>query len=353
MMVSRVILCAAAGIASGLATTVTAREPLPVSAYAALNDAIVEEQIAPAHAEFASATDALAAAMGAFCAEPDSGSLEEVRAAYHAAYDGWMSIAWVDFGPQVLFMRPMRVHFWPDSRNTLGRQLSGVLSAPREDLLEPEALADASVALQGLPALERLLFEVTPIADNAYACELATAVAGNVRAIASDLAAGWADPEMLPDTAAVTSNMYQAVYAHLDLILTRKIGPAVGKSADEARPRLAENWRSQRAMRNVAANLTAVLAIVENGQSIGFADVLRDTAGEPDLAADLVGSLEDALAIARSLAGRPMAELVVEGEGRDALMEMATAIDVARELWARDVGEAMILSIGFNSLDGD
>ena len=35
------------------------------------------------------------------------------------------------------------------------------------------------------------------------------------------------------------------------------------------------------------------------------------------------------------------------------LMRMADAIDRARELWARDVGVALGLSIGFNRLDGD
>ena len=349
------MIAAVAGFAAPGA--VPAQEPLSEAVYADLNDAVIQHQIVPAHAAFADAAAALAAALDAYCPAPDAEGLAQARAAYHATYDGWMAVAWVDFGPQILFMRPMRVHFWPDSRNTLGRQLAGVLSTPREDLLDPEVLAGASVALQGLPALERLLFEGTPAADDPYACDLALGIAGNVRSIAADLAAAWADGQgaagLPPDAASLASSLYQAVYAHLELIVTRKIAPAAGNSAEEARPRLAENWRSQRAIRNIAANLEAMLTVIDNGAQTGFADVLRDAAGAPEAADRLVELLQEASAVAGSLTDRPMADLVTDPDGRAALMELAAAVDTAREIWAREAGDALGVTIGFNSLDGD
>ena len=339
--------------ASGGAT----QEPLPTAVYADLNQAIIQDRIMPANQALASAADALTPAMAAYCAAPDADALEGVRAAYHDTYDRWMAVAWVNFGPQAVLMRPMRLHFWPDSRNTLTRQLAGVLSAPRDDLLEPATLADASVALQGLPALERLLFGATPVAEDDYACDLAVAIAGNVQDIAADLAAGWTDPDQLaqtlPEGAALTANLFQAVNEHFVVILTRKMGPVLGNSAEQARPRLAENWRSGRAVRNIAMNLTALLGVVENGDALGFADVLRDRAGGADTAAALVGSLEQALAIAQRLEGQPIADLVADETARADLFRMGDAINMARQIWAGEVGGTMGLSVGFNSQDGD
>lgn len=155
----RIAISTITALSLGFMTPFAAAQTAPEGArYAELNDAIITHQIAPAHEAFAIAARDLAAALDGYCVTETSG-LDTVFDAYHDTYDGWMAVSWVNFGPQSLFMRPVRVHFWPDSRNTVGRQLAGVLNEPRDDLLDPEVLASASVALQGLPALERLLFE--------------------------------------------------------------------------------------------------------------------------------------------------------------------------------------------------
>ena len=334
-----------------------AQQPLPMPVYEDLNQAIIEGQVVPASLALASAADALVPAMDAYCAAPGADALDSVRMAFHETYDRWMAVAWVNFGPQALQMRPMRLHFWPDGRNTLGRQLAGVLNMPREDLLEQATLAEASVALQGLPALERLLFDDAMATDDAYACALAVAIAANVRTIATNLAAEWGEPERraetLPDDATLTANLFQAINEHFALILTRKMGPVLGNSADQARPRLAENWRSERALRNITINVSALLGVMENSDATGFADILRDQAGDDATAAALVGALEEALAIGQRLEGQPVADLVVDESARAELFRMGDAIHTARQLWAGRVGPVMGLSIGFNSLDGD
>ena len=334
-----------------------AQQPLPDAVYEDVNQAVIRDQIVPAAQAMAAAADGLEADLQAYCTAPDAGGLERARAAFHAAYDRWMTLGWVSFGPQALQMRAVRMHFWPDSRNTLGRQLTGVLNAPREDLLELPTLAQASVALQGLPALERMLFDATPISDDDYACDLAVAIAGNVQTIAAELAAGWGNADQpasgLPGGAALTASLFQSVHEQLELIVTRKIIPVLGESPADARARAAENWRSERAIRNIVLNLTAILGVLENGQAMGFADVLRDHADRPDVAASVVNALEEALAIARSLEDQPIADLVADEARRADVWRMAAAIDVARKLWSTEVSAALGLTIGFNRLDGD
>ena len=53
--------------------------------------------------------------------------------------------------------RGFRIQFWPDFRNKTGKQLSRVLAAKDRAALDEETFSRTSIAVQGLPALERLL----------------------------------------------------------------------------------------------------------------------------------------------------------------------------------------------------
>ncbi|MEO1222951.1 MAG: imelysin family protein [Pseudomonadota bacterium] len=353
----RIAIGTISALSLGLMTATAIAQSTPDDdAYAAFNRAIIEHQIAPAHGAFAVASRDLAAALDGYCAA-GTDDLDAVSEAYHDTYDGWMAVSWVNFGPQSLFMRPVRVHFWPDSRNTVGRQLAGVLNEPRDDLLDPQVLASASVALQGLPALERLLFESDGLEANAYTCGLAVAIAANLAAIAEDLSAAWSDPEAsaaaLPDDQALAVTMFQAVYEQLELILTRKLAGPLGENADRARPRLAENWRSGRALRNIAINLTALRNVIENDEQTGLADLLRETPSGADAADRLVEELDAAIERARSVQDQPIAQLVQDPELRPDLVALGRHVAEARRIWADEVGPALNLNLGFNSLDGD
>ncbi len=353
----RIAISTITALSLGFMTPFAAAQTAPEGArYAELNDAIITHQIAPAHEAFAIAARDLAAALDGYCVTETSG-LDTVFDAYHDTYDGWMAVSWVNFGPQSLFMRPVRVHFWPDSRNTVGRQLAGVLNEPRDDLLDPEVLASASVALQGLPALERLLFEGDGLAPESYTCALGIAIAANLEAIGADLGAAWSDPEApaaaLPDDAALTVTMFQAAFEQLELILTRKLAAPLGESADQARPRLAENWRSGRALRNIGVNLATLRDLTENGDQTGFADLLRDAPGGVDIADRVIAELDAAIALAELLRDQPIDQLVADPDQRANLVTLGQHVAEARRIWADEVGPALNLNLGFNSLDGD
>ena len=76
-----------------------------------------------------------------------------------------------------------RFAYWPDVHGTGARQLRRFLAEEDRPCFEPGALAKQSAAVQGLPALESLLYSgakglVGPTAPDAYRCKLALAVAG-------------------------------------------------------------------------------------------------------------------------------------------------------------------------------
>jgi len=344
-------ICMAAAIAPA-----AAQDGLVAIDYDSLNQAIIDGQIVPAHDRFVAATEVLETALDAYC-DGAVGDLDGVIAAYHGAYDGWMAVSWINFGPETLFMRPVRVHFWPDTRNALGRQLGELLNAPRDDLLDAATLGETSVALQGLPALERLIFEVEDFAPGGYACALSRSIGENLHTIAQDLARAWTDPEerqlSLPTGQDLTNAVFQAVYEHFEMILFRKLAPALGDSAEAARPRLAENWRSERALDNIVINFRAILGVFENGDGLGFADVVRSPVGARSLADSMVNGLRDAIEEAEALSGYTIAELVSDPELRERLIAMGAGANRVRRLWADAVGPALNLNLGFNAQDGD
>ncbi len=339
---------------------------LPATAYDRLNLDVVARRLIPDHRAFEAAAGDLASSAERYCAASDPASLDDLRQHYHAAADAWMALQWVGFGPSELDQRSFRIQFWPDNRNNVSRQLGGVLAEPRQDLLDPAVLAGASVALQGFPALERLLFGDAAPGDDAYVCGLTVSISRNLATMSADLAAAW-DPQpgdpaasarqaldgMLGlEPVAMTGEFYQSMFELLEAIARLKLQRPMGGSVEEARPRRGEAWRSGRSMRNIRLNLIAIRAVAENGEATGFADLLRDDAGQARAADSLLSVLDDAIALAESLDG-PYETTLVDADRRDGFEKLLVAVNRTRDVFGGPMGRGLGLRIGFNSMDGD
>ena len=103
--------------------------------YRALNRSIVENHILPRLAAFAEATAALQAAADRACTARTSTDLAALRETFIAAMDAWESVQHVRFGPIEYFSRRSRVFFWPDPRNSVGRQLGALLGNGSPDTI--------------------------------------------------------------------------------------------------------------------------------------------------------------------------------------------------------------------------
>jgi hypothetical protein len=324
----------------------------------ALAERLRVEVIAPAHVALAEATDRLATAVEVYCAAPDAAALDDARTAFHAAADRWMEVQWVGFGPQTFLLRKTRMQFWPDTRNVTGRQLRQALDDQRGDLLDPATLAQASVALQGFPAVERLLFGDVRITDGTYACALTGAITRNMASIAQELGTAWSDPAQaglpLPEGRDFVAEVYGSVAEQVTAMADRKLAAAVGETAADARPRLGEMWRSGRSLDNIDHNLIGIAAVARGGpEAERFIAVLQGPAGAPEVADDLAAALDRAQALADGLAGTPMAAAAEAGATRDDLVALTEAVRDLQTVWEGPVGTALDLRVGFNSMDGD
>ncbi len=167
--------------------------------HAEMVHAAIDTHILPRLERLATATSHLEAAVASICSGAKGGRIG-ADAAFKETVLAWGAIDFVRFGPIAEGHRLERFFFWPDPRGITARQLSAALAKRDEALLAPGALATQSAAIQGLSALEMLLYDQAHPLDAAgddarYRCAYASAIAANLRTIAHEVSEAWQGPE--------------------------------------------------------------------------------------------------------------------------------------------------------------
>nr|WP_143161037.1 imelysin family protein [Pollutimonas bauzanensis] len=122
-----------------------------------LGKRLVQGYIAPAMRDFQQSASQLHTALQGWCAAPGTAGQQGLRDGYAQLVKSWSGIEFLRFGPLVAANRYEKINFWPDPRGITLRQAQGLLAQPSA-VPDAIALASHSVAAQGLPALEYLLY---------------------------------------------------------------------------------------------------------------------------------------------------------------------------------------------------
>ncbi|MEC9345730.1 MAG: imelysin family protein [Pseudomonadota bacterium] len=315
---------------------------------------------APTEAEFAFAARAIAVTAGGAAmdryrqsmenlAEGLAGSCAGRDALFAQAVFAWNAARPFMSGPFLEGDGLARIEYWPDKHGTGTRQLRRALHDADPGLLEPGALAQKSVALGDLQALEFLLWPVdgpVPAADS-FACRLAGAVARRQRDLAADLVAKWRTAEST--AAEPVSGFVRRGAELLDLIVLLKLEPVIGRYREAATPAAAEHGASGISLAAVAGGMQGLtdMYVVEGG----LGDLMT-AAGAAPLGAGIADLLIEATAIARAL-DRPLGALATDPVMRADAEDLLQRIRTIRTLWQGAMIQELGLSLGFNSLDGD
>jgi uncharacterized protein len=341
---------------------------------AALNRSLALDYAAPRYRALAEATSALRDATTGYCARPGPESLPALRSAYDSAMDAWMAAQPLRFGPITRQQRLERLAFWPDKHNSAGKQYAQALQAMDPAAVAAVAAGEGTVALQGLPAFERLLFdEKAAPGDSAdpsgrFRCDLLAAIAVNIANIAAEVTREWGDAGQgfaasiiapgpgnpnFGDEREATAAFLNGFMTLLQVIADQKLLRPLGRDAASAKPRLAESWRSGRSLRNIAVNLRSLDAMYRGGGGQpGFAAVMRNTMEGNAFAAVLDDAFDRALAAAASI-GAPLEQAIADPAPRPKVEELRGAVKDIQRLASTHLAGALGVSIGFNSLDGD
>ena len=324
---------------------------------------IVANHVLPRHAAFTAAARDFAIATAAVEATPSTATAEAARDAWVRTALAFQGIRHLRFGPMDAFDRGFRIDFFPDTRNTITRDIAELLRGADPASITPEAFARGRVGAQGLPAAERLLFGTEAprllATDQAFRRTLLTAIGRNLLEMASGLEAAWTTQQPSEEVLleGTPGGIYQtpqdgllvlfkSLHGGIEFVAEREVARPLGPSLREAFPRRAEAWRSGQSL----ALVSAAIAALEELWRVGFAP-LTTTAG-----ASLAGEIDAAFAKAAAAATQVTPSLeaaVTEADGRPKVEALVQALNDTRHMLADRVAPAIGVPVGFNSTDGD
>jgi predicted lipoprotein len=326
--------------------------------HAAIADRALALAILPGFERLVEATQELEAEAADACSGAGPTEAEAVAAAYHRAFDAWIAVEHVRFGPAEEDNARFAIAFWPDTKGATPRTLQAMVAAEDPAVNDPAAFAEVSVAARGLFALDYLLHdaEAEPIEAGGYRCRLVAAIARDMAATAARMLARWRDPwagivtsagapdnpvYLAPEESsrALYSALTEALQADVDLRLGRPLG-----TIERPQPRRAEAWRSGRSLRNVEQSLTRLRA---------YAATVFAPALSPRDAEAVDKSFASALGAVARVKGEPIDVAVATTQGRVRVEALQSAIRSLQTEIAEHVGPRIGVTSGFNSMDGD
>ncbi|HET7714892.1 MAG TPA: imelysin family protein, partial [Bauldia sp.] len=282
----------------------------------------------------------------------------------------WSRVELIRFGPARAENLYERLFFWPDPRGRGLQQIQEIIAKEDPAATSVDTLRGKSVAVQGLFALEYVLYGsgsdalIDPANQaRSFRCRFGTAIAGAIAEAANEIVAGWTGPEgyaalMLEAAAAnplyrshgeVVQELIKSAREQLQLSRDLKLAHAIETSPDEAQPKRAPFWRSDLTIASIRANIEAV-NLLAGPDGIGAslpqekAWIARELAFELREADEVLGRVDEV----------DRWETVVRDPRKHEQLSY-TLIPLADAIALLEGGypDALGLITGFNSLDGD
>lgn len=328
-----------------------------------LNQAAVNEHILPGYQTLADKSKHLAADSASLCKAPSQTTLKQTQASFIETLNAWQGIQHVQFGPIELLMRNYTIQFWPDKKNLTSKQLNIILSAQDPAALQPEFFKTASIAVKGLPAIERIIF-----ADNAlkqietapYRCQFLHAVSEYLVLQTQNTTDEWqtykqafsteSSEEGIYETAQEASiDIMKAQVEPLEVIRDLKILRPLGNEG-KAKARRLESWRSQNALQNIQMNIQSLHHLYSGINTYNLFQLLKEEG-----ATDLAEGIEQQFITIESALTKlptPLSQHIKEPAVRQQLLLISQELEQLHTSLDQSM-PALGLLLGFNSRDGD
>jgi len=324
---------------------------------------VVESWLLPRYDALLAAAKAQQEAWTSFCKAPSADGVAELKARFAAVSKDWSAVEFITFGPVMLSLRPDRFNLFPERRNAVGRSVAEIVADPTDERLQPERFFRLSAAVQGLPALERVLYDegaVEALAagpESARRCALGLAIANNLATIATELRSGWgnesegllaqlvagkSDPVFFPDPNALLSQIVTDLAGAYQRVVDQRLLVVLGKNADEAKPLLADRRRSGLSKATIVASIDSAGALA--------AQLAQGLDGK---SRESLTTLLDAAQAAAAGLPDDIGEAATTAKGRRTLEGAVAAFKAAQAGIASPLASGLGVPLGFNALDGD
>jgi len=306
---------------------------------------IVDDHIVAGFQTLAETSLVLAEAAKSDCTATDP----RLRMAYHTAFDAWIGVSHLRFGPSEANDRAFALAFWPDTRGATPKALHALIRVQDPAVVAPEEFASVSIAARGFYALELLLYDPVFAGPGAadYHCALVQAItrdiSANALAILSDWQGVYGDEMRTPGAgdiyrtrAEVARQLFTSLTTGLQFTSETRLGRPMG-TFDRPRPNRAEARRSKRSLRHIVLSLRATRDLSR-----------RLSSGDPQIDASFAQALDRAKAL-----NDPMLAGVSDPVERFRIEALRQSVDNIRTRIAAILGPDLGVAAGFNSQDGD
>ena len=325
-----------------------------------LFETLGEDVFAVGYADLGTAADELQGAVGAYCDAP-SADVSGVEDAWRQAMAAWQEVQLLAVGPVEEANRRFRLQFFPDNNEAVERGVDSTLAG--DETITEQAIAQANVGVQGLPALEYLLFGIggwDDALDGPRRCELAVAVAANVATITAEIEEPWQpggafidefvnfSGEYFDESEDVLTAVFEAATHHAEFIADRKLRDAVRNS----NPDILESRYAENSAANIRNNLDALRGLFDTGEDDVYRlrDYLERAVGAEDVS-ELIHDQLDTIDDVLDAFDGSLEDTIVGNASGDAEQLRATIRHLA-DLFL-DSALAAGVDVGFNNQDGD
>jgi predicted lipoprotein len=331
---------------SAAAQTATPQAGLNEDAVPAVMQRAVDEVIRPGYRNAQQSAARLTTAMKDLCEDGTQQTLDKAKQAFDDTIRYWSVIEIVQTGPVIQDNLFEHILFYPDRKGVGLRQVQALLAMADPKDTTVDAIAGKSVALQGLTALEYVLYgsgsEDLIQQKNSFRCLYGAAVAGNQ--------GSWKHPgpqsqEFADNKEAVTALLGILVHG-AETVRDQRLEQFYKGKDTTPRPRMAIYWRSKNTWKSMTANLEGLRTL---WQKAGMAELLP--ADRKPIAEAIDANFKSLLETVPKL--NPDIQVATSDPEKAKLDALLVS---TRELITKisdDYGAAIGLSAGFSFSDGD
>ncbi|KXF81975.1 imelysin family protein [Enterovibrio coralii] len=291
--------------------------------------------------DFSRAASALVGSTTSFC--QNKASLSETQQAWLNAMKAWAPLQGANVGNEQATALSWQIQFYPDKKNTTGRQMAKLLQQGGE--YSSDSIGKESVAVQGLGAMEWLLFDPSNQGKVETHCALMKAVAQRIESSAQDLSRSWStNPWQDVEAKQKDTDALRLLAAQLDATM-KAIELPMGKPG-YPKPYQAQSWRSQQSLTVLRENIVHLQSLYQ--QTL-----------EPALEAHKQAELAKRLsahwvtAIDSIPSGTGLKSLLESKEGYRSMITLLNNLEYIKLALHDEAGPALGMIVGFNSTDGD
>ena len=363
-------LCVFLSVVLSMAANVSSSQAQNIKPDAILTttETLISSIYQPSFGEFSTDALNLKNSVSQLCITPSTRLLAQSRNHFSITARSFSKIEPFRIGPMVDENRYHRIFYWPDSRNAGERQLRKLLNEATAKPQDESSIAQKSVAVQGLPALERLLFdkasisELTNQATRPTRCHLAIAVASNLSKLAHEMDDEWSsekigiskrllepqqDDAMFRNRTEVLRSILTQLTTGMEFLIERKLRPlTLPDSITERVLRKSPFWKSNNTIENLYGNIMAMQGIAVGSGLSGLTTLEDEIQFE---FRNALRHLDNLMRLNTSVTSNYLST----PEARNLLTALLSGLEALHITLVERLSTELGVHAGFNSEDGD